>query len=487
MGCSLGAHGRGGSIEELHGIVEALASEIRELRTQLEGKETSSVQSTSIGTPAQQVMRSGPWAAATLLTDSTDHSQLNLPGEVNLCNDGVQEKLPERGTLGMQLINAATVQPYLQMGTSVKLRHGPPDPTITHFLRQNICTDQWVIIASGLKGKPRSYASNSKSDFTHCRPIYVEKCPFCKGNERMCEKNVEPPILDPAAATSSQGPWVLRVVNNKFPYLKPEGTAELTFSGIHPQITAVGRMEVVIEHELHNMCLALCAPSHVPLVMACLQRRGLAMLRDSRIVYVKYLQNHGARAGGSLHHPHLQVVGLPLVPSKIAQRFQVAKRFHAVSHTCCFCSVIEQEVAEGTRVIAKNALFVAVVPFAANTSHHVWILPLRHNHSFLDATSEELHACGEILQLVLRKMYRGFNDPDYNIAIRSAPVLQGDPGIQSYFHWYLSVVPHLTEDANFKAFEVAISSTTPEAAAAELRSFDDSEITPSLFRDGKPP
>ena len=60
--------------------------------------------------------------------------------------------------------------------------------------------------------------------------------------------------------------------------------------------------------------------------MQALQLRGFALREDRRIEHVVYFKNHGASAGASLLHPHAQLLALPVVPSPIRSRIEVAQR-----------------------------------------------------------------------------------------------------------------------------------------------------------------
>jgi UDPglucose--hexose-1-phosphate uridylyltransferase len=83
----------------------------------------------------------------------------------------------------------------------------------------------------------------------------------------------------------------------------------------------------------------------------------------------------------------------------------------------------------------------------------------------------ELADLGDILRRVLRKLYRGLRDPDYNYIIRTAPLR--DPG-HEYLHWYLTVVPRVTRAAGFELGSgMFINTMLPEEAAAFLRSISD--------------
>ena len=67
----------------------------------------------------------------------------------------------------------------------------------------------------------------------------------------------------------------------------------------------------------------------------------------------------------------------------------------------------------------------------------------------------------------MRKLYFGLNNPDYNYAIRTAPV--SDLGAP-YLHWYLTIVPRISYAAGFEIGSgIYINPSLPEECAAFLR------------------
>ena len=71
---------------------------------------------------------------------------------------------------------------------------------------------------------------------------------------------------------------------------------------------------------------------------------------------------------------------------------------------------------------------------------------------------------------MLRRLYIGLKDPDYNFILRSAPL--HDPGTY-YLHWYLTIVPRVSQAAGFELGSgMYINTALPEQSAAFLRSVD---------------
>lgn len=325
-------------------------------------------------------------------------------------------------------------------------------------LRQNLATREWVIIASERARRPNAYAEAADRPRSHERPASDPGCPFCPGNE---ELDLEVG-RDPAS-----GPWVTRVVRNKYPALALDGTLARAFDGVERSITGVGYHEVLVEHRAHNATLALMSDAEILAVLEMYLHRGKAIARDRRVEQIVFFKNHGERAGASLPHPHSQIIGLPIVPGDIRHRIEEARRFFDDTGQCVFCTMLNDELARAERLVAANDHYAAFVLYAASSPFHIWILPRRHHASFLHVGPDSLVHLAPILRDVLTRLYAQLNDPDYNLIIRSTPTKEPENG---YFHWYIAVVPRLSRSAGFELGSgVWINPSIPEQCAAYLR------------------
>jgi UDPglucose--hexose-1-phosphate uridylyltransferase len=264
------------------------------------------------------------------------------------------------------------------------------------------------------------------------------------------------------------GEWQVRVIRNKFPALSLLGSRERMFDGVHRRISGVGYHEVLIETPRHNSCPALETKEEVTAMMRAFSLRGKSIAQDERIEQIVYFKNHGQRAGTSMVHPHTQLIGLPVVSHDIRARVEEARRFFDDTGLCVYCKVLEDEIRDASRIVVEGKHFVAFIPYASFSPFHTWILPRRHEPSFLNITPEELEDLGNVLRTVIRKMYIGLHDPDYNYIIRSAPLRDLR---QEYLHWYLTIVTRTSQSAGFELGSgMFINPTYPEDSAEFLRS-----------------
>ncbi len=328
-------------------------------------------------------------------------------------------------------------------------------------LRQNLATREWVIIASERAKRPNAFAGPAYRMLTNERNAHEAECPFCPGNEELdLEVDRYPEV----------GDWQTRVVRNKFPALAEQGLLTRIFDGVQRRIAGVGYHEIVVEHPRHNTTIALMAHNEIRMILETFQRRGDAISQDIRIEQLVYFKNHGESAGASLLHPHSQIIALPVVPNSIRRRIDEARRYFDDNGTCVFCHMLDEEEQRRERIIASNEYFVAFVLYAALSPFHIWILPRQHRACFLQAQPDELEALSSLINEVLRRIYIGLRDPDYNLIIRTGPVKE--PG-SVYFHWYVSLVPRVNRAAGFEMGSgMYINPALPESSAAFLRSVD---------------
>jgi UDPglucose--hexose-1-phosphate uridylyltransferase len=325
-------------------------------------------------------------------------------------------------------------------------------------IRHNIITREWVIIATERAKRPEQFAQ------ANVRRGQLEKhvatCPLCPGNEAMT-----PP--ESFRMPKASGGWQVRVVPNKFSALDAKGELVRKVDGLKRTVSGAGIHEVIIETPEHDKTLALLSEDEFNQVITTYRQRYNAVTLDGRVAHVTLFKNHGERAGTSLEHPHSQLVGTPIIPPQVRDRMENALRFYDETGDCIFCATLADELVDEVRVVAQSNDFVAFIPYAALTPFHLWVFPLRHTATFLEATETEMADLARLLRKVLRKIYFSLDNPDFNLSIRTPP--REASGLK-YFHWYLSIIPRVTRVAGFEIGSgMFINVALPEASAEFLR------------------
>jgi UDPglucose--hexose-1-phosphate uridylyltransferase len=289
-------------------------------------------------------------------------------------------------------------------------------------------------------------------------------CPFCPTNET----KTPPELLAyrPNGGANEPG-WTLRVVPNKFPALRVEGDFDRQGEGLYDRMNGIGAHEVVIETPDHRLTLATMTDRAVEEVFWAFRDRFADLKRDQRMRYILAFKNHGEGAGASLEHSHSQLIALPVVPRRVVEEIEGAKKYFEQRDRCIFCDMIRQEVQTASRVIVETEQFVAFCPYAARFPFEVWIIPRRHFSHFEDTDAAAFHNLGWIVPVVLRQIEKVLERPAYNFMIHTAPLQE--PAQPSY-HWHIELIPKLTKVAGFEwGTGFYINPTPPEEAARFLR------------------
>jgi len=349
-------------------------------------------------------------------------------------------------------------------------------------LRQNRFNKEWVIIATERAKRPKDMVVLRAP---RSLPSFDPKCPFCPGNE----KSTPPEVLRVTAPNDSR--WLVRVVPNKFAALQPELTPRRVVERSHRTVNGFGVHEVIVETSDHSQITALMPDSQVASVFRALKARCTDLSLDARIANITIFKNHGVDAGTSLEHSHSQLIATPVISSQVRSRLQEALRHYDDFGECMFCSAVQEELEDKSRLVLVTDRFVALEPFASFTPFCTHIYPRRHMANFADISGEEITDLARVLRLVLAKLYYGLHDPDFNFTIRSAPAECA--GVK-YYHWYVSIIPRLTRVAGFELGSgMYINTVLPEAAAEFLREVNVESaaapdkpqlVTASAFKDG---
>ncbi|HOE27136.1 MAG TPA: galactose-1-phosphate uridylyltransferase [bacterium] len=325
-------------------------------------------------------------------------------------------------------------------------------------LRRNLATGEWVVLAAERAKRPEEF-SRGKGPGGPAPPARLSTCPFCPGNEAMT-----PPTLAQAGEGAA---WRVRVVQNAYGAFSASENLAARGGEYTRAMGAAGYHEVVIQTPLHNLPEPLFEPAQMREVVLLYRERHRAMERDPRVELIIPFKNHGPRAGTSLAHPHAQIAGVPIVPTHLVHRIEEPLGYWRARRACVFCRMLEEERGSGERIVAENESFSAFVPFAAATPFETWILPREHQPSFGGIDDAGARDFADLLRLVIRRLWAGLDNPDYNYVIRSSP---RECREAPFLHWYAKVIPRVTQAAGFEiGTGMFINTAAPEECAAFLR------------------
>ena len=331
-------------------------------------------------------------------------------------------------------------------------------------LRQDPTTKEWVVIAVERAKRPDQFRERAP---TEPRPDSGERlCPFCPDNELLTPDEVFA-LRD--YGDKNQPGWRVRVVSNKFAAFTPsEGPRMQTHGRLFSSKSAYGYHEVIIESPDHNRILPLMGEQEVLELLQTYCQRYKDLRTDPRVKLILVFRNHGPRAGTSLAHPHSQLVATPVIPFHIRQKYEVAIRHYDDTGRCLYCDVVAEEKAAGKRVVLETPHFLVFQPFASQVPFETWIAPKHHNPCFAHISFEERLELASVLRRVLRGLYDGLNNPDFNLIVHTAPV---EDETKPYFLWHIEIRPRLTTTAGFElGTGIYINTAVPEDTAPFLKS-----------------
>jgi UDPglucose--hexose-1-phosphate uridylyltransferase len=326
-------------------------------------------------------------------------------------------------------------------------------------IRQDPTTKEWVIIATERRKRP--------SDFTHHvsrpeKPPFVSSCPFCPGNENMTPATV---LSYPDPNT---GAWQTRVFTNSYPAVTPDvGTERKLEHGYFLSMDGFGFHEVIVETPLHNRPLALMKDEEVALVLRAYRQRYEDISGVPSVKSVILFKNHGPAAGTSLEHPHSQLVAAGVVPRHMRTRYEIAITYYDENGRCLYYDLMSRELEAGTRIVMETDRFVVFHPFASRRPFETWIMPREDQSSFSEISPEDILKLAAVLRTTLLKLYRGLNNPDFNLVIDSAPVGEEHA---DFYQWHIRIIPRIIEVAGFEIGSgIYINTALPEETAQFIR------------------
>ena len=324
-------------------------------------------------------------------------------------------------------------------------------------LRRDPITGRWIIVNTEKPMPPDRF------DIERPKKKGKKDCPFCPGNEQL----TPPEIIAHRRIGSPNSPgWWIRVVPNKYPALKIEGTLDKEGIGVFDKINGIGAHEVIIDSPDHFTELSDVDDKQAEEVIWAYRARSIDLRRDKRFKYVLIFRNYGKAAGASLEHPHSQLIALPIVPKRVNEEVKSANEYYEYKERCVFCDLIRQELEDRERIVAENKHFIAFAPFVSRFPYELWIIPKKHRSDFSLLEKEEVRPLGVILRDALRKLKIVLKDPPYNFIIHTSPINGHE---REDYHWHIEIMPKLVQVAGFEwGSGFYINPVTPEEAAKNL-------------------
>lgn len=190
-----------------------------------------------------------------------------------------------------------------------------------------------------------------------------------------------------------------------------------------PTMPGKGKCEVVVFTQDPHASLSTLPLEQLDLLIQVWGDRTERLGSERAIHYVLPFENRGVEVGVTLHHPHGQIYAYPYVPL-VPERMQLMQSEHLRRNgKPLLRSLIEDELADGRRILYRGPEAVAFVPVCARYPYEVWIAPLvetAHLHALTEGQRADL---AKALKTVLLKYDGLWQRPfPYVLAWYQAPV-----------------------------------------------------------------
>jgi UDPglucose--hexose-1-phosphate uridylyltransferase len=329
-------------------------------------------------------------------------------------------------------------------------------------IRRDPITGRCAIIVPGRSARPNEHAVPSPVQSAD------SNCPFCEGNESRTPSELA--AIGPEGRRANEKGWYVRTIPNRFPTVALEA-GEVEHPGAAQGFEtrpAVGYHEVVIESPTHSPLLPFLPREQVERALTMCRDRLRVLSGHALVGSVTLFENAGPESGGSLWHPHAQLVTVPELSPALEEELEGSERYRDQTKAeCAFEAVRHAELGDGRRVVFDTGGFTAYAPFASAVPFEVRLMPNRHSPTLAEATDEEIRSLSERLPSLLRALLGLLPGASYNFVVR-IPV--GRSPATHRYHWHLDVLPRLVRPDGFDLGSgYAVNTVPPEDAAAALR------------------
>lgn len=328
-------------------------------------------------------------------------------------------------------------------------------------LRKDPITGRWVIIAPERLSRPQIVKADEEL------PLQAYD-PFLEGHEEATPPEI---LAYRHAGTHPNKPgWRVRVIPNKFPALAVEGQLRKRAAGMYDVMAGIGAHEVIVECPHRETNMSRLSVDNVREVLWVYRDRLVDLKRDSRLVHGLIFKNRGGQAGATVDHAHSQLIVSPVVPIAIVEEMEGSELYYRYRGRCIYEDVIQQELADETRVVLESSEFVVICPYASRFPFETWIIPRHHTSHYENIQRQGVEQLGSALKEILQRLELALNDPAYNYVIHTAPF---DMPEVAHYRWHLEIIPRLTRIAGFEwGSGFYINPVPPEQAAEALRGVD---------------
>jgi len=330
------------------------------------------------------------------------------------------------------------------------------DPLDHPHRRRNLLTGRWVLVSPHRAKRP--WQGETGDPAPRSGAAYDPGCYLCPGNTRT------------GGEVNPDYPATL-VFPNDFPALMPDTPGPETGDPVFEIAPARGVSRVICYSPDHGKTLPDLDDAAVRALIDTWAAQSAELGQTNR--YVQVFENKGAMMGCSSPHPHGQVWASDFVPSELADEDREQAAWHEARGEVMLDTVVARELADGSRVVAVNAHWLAVVPFWAAWPFEVLLIARDAVVRLQDLDDDARDALARMLRVITGRYDALFDcSMPYSMGWHQAPGTEAAPHWRLHAHFY----PPLLRSASVRKFMVGFEmlaepqrDLTPETAAERLR------------------
>src|SRR3989338_1416850 len=269
----------------------------------------------------------------------------------------------------------------------------------------DVATHRWVLITPGRASRPHASISVDETE----KP----SCVLCLAYQNPTPEQMEKYSLQEIYSLGN-----IRVIPNKFPITD---THELIIHGPEDSIDIEDFPQAQVEDLLK------------------VYRNRFQVHRERGHVII--FNNRGFLAGGSLQHPHSQLV---VIPSQINLE---ALQLEPIAN-----------------VVDENQFFTVYCPEFSQWPYEMWLAPKKKGGVYADVADEEIKDLASLLKRLIKVLL-----------IKSEELRKPDKGNYNFYifpqkDWYLRLIPHFKHRGGLElGTGVSVNEKDPAVVSEELR------------------
>jgi len=326
---------------------------------------------------------------------------------------------------------------------------------------------EWVIVSSHRNERP--WLGERVAEAARQLPAYVPDCYLCPGNARSSGKRNE----------QYGGVFVF---DNDHPCVGAEAPSTAAAPApMYRNSPATGCARVVCYTPRHDLTLAQLPESEVLGLLQALQAQYRELGAQLGVRHVLVFENKGEVVGVSNPHPHCQIYATNFVFKTIELEAEAQATYLAEHDRPLFQEIIQAEVADGRRLIARREMALAFIPYFARYPYETFVAPRETRASLADLNAAELVDFAVVLRETLIRLDNLWRISfPYVMVLHQAPTDKPCPG----FHFHIEIHPPLRKPGLLKYLagpEIGggnfLNDTAPEEKAAELQAVSNVHYT----------